>query len=313
MSYDSNTLPTAMLDRVAKALSKPEERGALADQLCRREEVRVPKGEYDVLGVKALMPRDRSSSRSNHGVQFGDSLPNRQDQFDGTEAYDCDRFGGEDDIKKSDISRIVEETDIDAVAHKLRMCKQDGEVALDGRLDGILTDNSLHQTYDATSAGNGTWDTDSATPLSDIRAAYKKVPGQELTAYVGTNVVDYLLEHPDFLAEVSNFSAGQLGEGQLANLMRTKFSRINDVVLGDSYFKDGSEEGQAYSTAYQSPDVFGLFIPGSIDLIEDVRTGPDTGQDDGGSSGVVNVYYARVADIRKPHEETSVKMINHTP
>lgn len=304
MAYDSNTLPEAALEEVAIGFQKPEERGALADAICRRREVRTPRGEYDALDVAAMMPSDRSSNRRASGTKFGDDLPNRQDKFDATRSYQCLRYGGEDDIKKSDVSRIVEETDLDAIEHKLRMCKQDGEVQIDGRLDDILTDNTLNQTQ---AAQNGTWDGASATPLKDIRAGYKKLPGASLGVYAGANVVDDLLSHPDLLAETSNFSGGQLGDGQLANLLRQKFSRVDQVIIGDSYFRDGSEEGQTYDLSYQSPDEFVLFVPEAITLLEDIRTGIDTGQNDGGSSGVINVWFARVVDLDKAHSETSVR------
>jgi len=303
-AYDSNTLPEAMLDEVATGLDKPEERGALADAVCRRKEVSVVKGTYDALNVQALMPSDRSSNRRANGTKFGDDLPNRQDKFDAERSYECLRFGGEDYIRKSDVARIREETDLDAVEHKLRMCKQDGEVQIDSMLDAILTDSGQHLTQ---SANNSTWDTSSGTPLVDIRDGYKQLPGASVTAYAGADVVDDLISHPDLLAESSNFSAGQLGETQLANILRRKFSRIDNVILGDNYFKDGSEEGQTYSLKYQTKDEFTLFVPDALTLLEDTVSGIDTGQDDGGSSGVIEVWYARVVDIDKAHDETSVR------
>lgn len=294
------TIPQPVFEEVARGLRKDESIGSLADVLCRRREVTAYKGTIPTMKAESLLPRDSQSSRGADGVSPGDELPERDQEFGADTAYECRRYGSQQPLNNADVEQITEHTNVDPLEEALRACMQDAEVQIDARLGSVITDTNLNQTF---TAGNA-WSGASGTPLEDIRAALKKVPGAD-TIFMGYDVVSDLISHPDLVAESSNFSAGQLGESQLENLIRRKFGSIQNVVVGDSYFSNGAEEGQTYSLSFESSTTCWLGYSDDLHLVE-FTAGEKEGQEQHKTRDAVTVFAQRQVDVLRPNDSTGL-------
>jgi hypothetical protein len=306
MAYDRNTIPQDVVDTLLRGLER--ESGSIADLLCDREEVETLEGTFPVEPSVSSLPD--GSDDQNSGVAEGVDLSQSDQEMDEA-SYKVLRYGDSTAVRDGVRDSITNKTGVSSLERSLRKIRTVAHKKIDLFLESILDSTSLNLEADVTSGdyGGAEWDDggSTSTPLQDIALARRTVPGADMM-FIGLEVADVLRAHPDFIAESSNISAGELGEGELAAFIRRKYSSINEVVIGDTYFSNSANEGQTLSTQFDLADT--VWLGYKRDLILCEMGGPHSEQERDAKKKSTILTYERSIDIIRPHQDMGITFTN---
>jgi len=306
MAYDRNLIPQPTLNELLRGLERAE--GSIADLLCDFREVGALEGTIPVEPSVSSLPDGTASSAS--GVVEGAELP-AVDQTHAEVAYRVKRYGAQTYIRDGIRDSLDNTTGVSALEVSLKKLRDTAHKSIDLKLESVLDSTSLNLEADVTggSYGGAAWNDGgtNSTPLQDIATARRTVPGAD-TLFIGLQVADVLRAHPDFIAETSNISAGELGEAELAGFLRRKYASLVNVVIGDVFFSNTANEGQTLSTGFDLDD--SVWLGYKRDLVLCEFGSAHTEQERRAAQKSTIVTYERSIDIIRPHQDMGIVFTN---
>lgn len=299
MSTNQEAIPDSLVED--KLVGLEREDGSVADEICDKRPVSELSGMITVVPTKQAVARGGDSLK-----QIGADLDLQSDEVDKT-TFVIKRAGKAEKIEPSIIKTIDERTGRDELERKMRKARNSAHADIDSYLQSELTDSSKNKSFDVKNDGqsgaNG-WADNNGTPLYDLQEAFDEVPGAD-TMFIGRTDEKNLKNHPDLLAEFSNFDAGQLGPGQLANVLQNKFPRIQNLVIGNRYFSDQNEQGNgvALNLGYELANTTWMGHQRGLIMCEFDSDSPVTRMSDPKVRSGSQVFaYERKIDILRPPE-----------
>jgi hypothetical protein len=241
MPSNYSALPQATLDMVAHSIRTTEL--AAADLICSKAS-----GKTTLAG--SFPVRTKLLARGENGGLGRGAEAKSHDQAAESVIYECLAYVGEVEFFEED------EIDWDAFGESEmteagKAAYADCNLAVDLKLQSVLTSTSLNTEFDVTSDGNGAWSDGgtASTPLDDLYNVLVQFPGLD-TLVFGAETERYLASHPDLIAEVSNFNGGQLDFSAVVGVLARK--------LGLDPSKVHSLRNRFYNTAADgAPEVIG--------------------------------------------------------
>lgn len=306
MAYDRNTIPKQTVETLLRGLERAP--GSIADMICAEEPVDTLQGSFPVEPSVSSLPD--GSDASNSGVAEGVDLSQSDQEMDEA-AYSVLRYGDATTVRDGVRDSLSNQTGVSSLERSLRKIRTVAHKKIDLFLESILDSTTLNLEADVTSGtySGAAWDDGGTTsqPLQDIAVARRAVPGAD-TMFIGLQVADVLRAHPDFIAESSNISAGELGEDELAAFIKRKYSSINSVVIGDTYFSNSANEGQTLSTQFDLNDSVWLGYKRDLILCEFGSAHTEQERDALKKSTIIT--YERSIDIIRPHQDMGITFTN---
>lgn len=300
MAYDVGKIPESLLGMLAEGINREE--GSLADLLCTRREVDALTGTITVEPSASNIPRkpldSAGSLDTDPGIAEGAEHGVRDDEYDEV-SYHCRRYGDAAFVKLAIIAALDKKTGKSNLQKKIANARKGAMRKVDAKLRGVLTDTNLNESTAVTTL----WSDSTSAPFKDIRTNLRGLLGAD-TIVMGGDVADALADHPDFLAEKSNFSAGTLGDGEVANVLRKKFSKVTNIIVADSYFSNTNPEGvSGLNTEFDFDGLFWMGYKKDLLLTEFSAMSPHTDQDKAVLRAGQIIVWERRLDIIRPHKE----------
>jgi len=297
MSYDVNTIPRFKIREVARGLEGMER--SLADELCDREPVSQRKSSMAVEPYGERAAQESYPNKEERGKKPGEKLKRRDSKFTTEFTYECLRYGSSEPLKHDEVESIRNSTTIRPLRKAMKAGRTTAAADMDAVLQSELSDASKNQTFDVTSGGGSAWsDKKNSTPLRDIHDGKLLVP-QVDTLYIGKTDAANLREHPDLLAEVSNYSGGFLGDSQLARKLRDKHPEFTNIVVNETIYNNDNPEGMAFSLKYRMPDLSWMGVRRSLKIMEFESRSPRTFDQEDKERDCTLIGFERKADIQR--------------
>jgi len=311
MSYDVNTIPRFKIRQVSRGLEGTER--CLADELCDTEPVNQNKSSIPIEPYGENVPQDAFASKAERGRKAGEKLKRRDSEFADEMAYECLRYGSTEPLKHDEVQSIMNTTNIRPLRKALSHGRKTSAAQMDAVLQAEMADAAKNQTYDVTSGGAAWSDQADGRPLRDLHDAKLLVPEVD-TLYIGKTDAANLREHPDMLAEVSNYSGGFLGDMQLARKIRDKHPEFQNIVINETVFNNDNPEGLGFSLKYRMPDLTWMGVRRSLKLIDFEERSPRTFDKEDKERDVTLVGFERKVDIQRVteggHTDAGLKFVN---
>lgn len=258
MSFDISTIPDQVLRSMAMGLVTEEE--SFADQVCTRITGKTT--------LNGTIPSKTSASTLgrlyNAGLAPGEVAKDHEGGV-ATTAYACKAYVGARfvyDEERNDLSVYG----VDEIRDAARLARAVANLNIDAALATLLASTTENEEFDCNTNGNGEWDDQvNGTPLEDLLAAkYDQAPGSDCLIY-GPEAMRALLAHPDVVAEISHFNAGQLDISGLNTLLASKLQIPVENIFRFEKLYNGAAEGAAVTTAFLFDE--GVWMGHKRDLI----------------------------------------------
>lgn len=245
MSFDYGSIPAQVLREITK--------GLITEEVSLFESIATPKRDRTTLS--GSFPRMTNGSTMSRAENSGLAPGARAKPHGGalaTVTYNCLAYVGYDiitDEERNDVGAYGE----DLLANRIRQARADANLNIDLAGATALASTTFNETFTA----SNTWDDyTNGTPLEDmLEAKYTKCPGADMIVY-GPGVFRALQASPDLLAEVSNYSAGQLDFNGLNAILAAKLNiPVANIHFIEKYY-NSAVEGQTEVTAYVGNGLF---------------------------------------------------------
>ncbi len=240
MSFNINSIPADVLARVYMGLEGDVQ--PLIDALG------VPTVPVDNLsGTIPIMPSESTLANDSDGGLLAEGAIGKDfDMEMSNVTYALKRAEGKAFL--ADGTRVsLEGYGLAALEMFLMQCRRIVAKRININTNTLLSSTSLNQEQ----AAGTVWTNSSSTPFQNIQAARRLIGKSDDTAVFGSDVIEALQYHPDFLAEDANFDgAGFVGEGAVIAKIRAAFPNLRNIVVG-SNLHSTAKEGQTVSLGYQ--------------------------------------------------------------
>jgi hypothetical protein len=305
--YNQSQIPDPTLEALLRGIERDD--GSIADLVCDKRDVDALSGKIPVLPSTATLPR----GDDDDGIAEGAEMRTIDDEYSEV-SYNCLRYAAASTVRNGILASLNNTTGVDHLEVILKRIRDEAHRSIDNKLNDVLTSTSLNTEADVTSGSysGAEWDDggSSSQPLQDIDLGLETVPGAD-TLFLGREIARDLRAHPDFIAETSQFSAGQLGQSQLATFLSGKFNDLN-VVIGNRFYGNDANEGQTLSTGFDLSGVAWLGYKRDLVMTEFVDESPVADQQRDAKRSAVVVTYERRIDIVRPHSEMGLIFTNIT-
>lgn len=289
MAHNLSTLPGQIVRETIMGLMSDSQ--ALIDRIGRKVPVKGIQGTIPVLpSVNSLAREDLQG-----GIAEGaEAKP--IDTFNSNLSYATLRYTGIAYL--TDGAKIeLDDFGVNSLEYYLSLCMMQVAAGINKDTDDVLKSTSLNI---ETAANNGAWSSSSSTPIRDIREA-RRASGYGDTIILGRDAAEFLMEHPDMIARLSNFSGGSLAQGELVDLLRRTFSGVTNVVIGSNLYNSATE-GQSASLAYQFDGL--AWVGHSDDLVIPEQTGePQTATFREEPRDATGLRYTRRLCVKRPNQD----------
>lgn len=286
-SFDRGGFPAIVLDQTFMGIES--EVVSVADTLGTRVQVKALSGTLPVESSISSLAKNPVA-----GLAEGAEIPDDIMSFTST-TYTLLRYAGAGSVTDGEREHL-RDLGYEPLTRAARKARADACAGIDNRLDTVLTSGSVNNSQ---AASNGAWTATTSTPIEDLQDALRKC-GKGDTLFLGGDVVEALVVHPDMVAQFSNFAGGAITEGQLANLLTGLFPSVNSVVLGSTVY-NSANPGQTLSLTYQFDGTAWVGWKRDLLLVE---------QDSGSSESwrlprreATAIRFTRRIDIVRPHKE----------
>lgn len=257
MSFDFNSIPDSVLTETTMGLVT--DMPAMADRFCTTfSRATTMSGTLPRLTNVTTLVGNRTQ-----GLAPGEQAPTSPGGMAST-TFECLAYVGKYVITAEEKAGI-KSYGLDILQIHAESARAVANLKLDLDMATVLASTSLNEEYDCNVDGSGEWDDPAnGRPFEDMLAAIDtKSPGSD-TAILGRKVVRTLINHPDAIAESSNFNAGQLDESALVALIKRKLPSIRNVYIMDKFYNSAGE-GATEVLAYVGDEV--CWIGHKSDLI----------------------------------------------
>lgn len=309
MSFDIGTITPQVLRTLTMGqLTKVE---AAADSICRKITGKDKlNGSLDSMDLESGLARDESrdltpgARNEPHGGAYENTTYNCRAQVGTAQVFDEGR---------NDAAAV----DLDLITNRVRMARVIANAKVDMKLFDKLsnTGGTFNVTFNAASGndGNGAWDDyTNGTPLRDLlKARLNFAPGADSFIYT-PSVFQALMAHPELLAEVSNYSDGQLDFNALNGLLAAKLGIPVANVFYVEKLYNTSKRGQTASLGYIGNGTAWMGYRSDLVMV-DPQAAPindisELGRDISTRSHIIQ--HTRYVDIIRPTLEMGVTFTN---
>lgn len=308
--YDVSNIPRFKIRQVVRGLEGTEE--ALADELCTQETVDARKGDVPVEPVDERVGHQQFEDKEEPGVLPGERLEKQDSDFDNKITYECMRYGAVETLERDEVTSIQNTTDVRPLQKSMSRAMKIAAASIDAKLQSLLSDQGKNKTFDVQS-NNATnpWSSDDGKPLRDLHEAKLQVPERD-TLYIGKTDAANLRDHPDLLAESSNFSAGFVGDTELARIIRDKHPEFSTIVVNETMYDDGNPQGKSFNLQYRLPDITWMGVSRDLKMYEFAERSPRTFDDEEPELDVVKVGFERKVSLHRVHNDLGLLFTNTT-
>lgn len=304
MATNEKTIPKPLLDRLVRGLQADQ--GEPLIERIKGDPITVDSQE----GTITVDPSDQVTARDEgaevHKKDVGDDIELMDDQYDQTD-YQIVSYAKGTIVEDRILQHVESVTGQDEMRRKMSRLRRDIFTQLNADLDSELDGSgSKNKQYDATTTGatSQAWSNSSAAVFDDVDRAIDKVPDNELIMVIGHDDQRDLKRNSNVLAEFSNFDAGSLGDGQLANIFRNKFTELDAVVMGNNIWSNSNPEGVSGVSLQHEFNRTWIGSPRGI-LWMDMGDSPEMRQqrEEGkAGGGVTELYFERQHELKRPTE-----------
>lgn len=211
---DAGDFPAGLISEMLTGIV--EEETSLVD------EIFVPWDRTTVLSGNIIIDGSESGLARGENQGLGPMVSAKEHRGAiGTAPYNAKAYVGKSLLADESVNNF-EAIGEDAMALELTKARRDANTALDRyAFDTVLASTVLNNTFAAVALWSDLGV--ASKPVAEIRKARQEsAPGAD-TAILGRKVVNGLMEHPDVIAELSNFNAGTSDETFLENWLKRKF------------------------------------------------------------------------------------------
>lgn len=301
-SFNINSIPDQVLLDVTESVTSSEQ--PIARRLC---------NVIDYVGtlsgtIPGLSAVTTLANAGRGGLRPGEAAPQAEAGMI-TTTYNCLRYHGEYGLTKEEMMSLAG-FGVSTVELFMRKAVVDSNLQVDIDLALVLASQSLNRTYDMDVDGSGEWDdATNGRPIADIMAARKdKVPGAD-TLVLGMEVAHTLLRHPDFVAETSNFSAGQLSVAELSAVIRAK-TGVPNVVILDKFYNTAAR-GLTHAIGYVGDTLAWLGHSSDLIMMRPTMDGQDQPYDAPVNNPPSHTFgYYQFCDIVRPNIDMGCTFLN---
>lgn len=309
MAVDQGSIPQSLLDELLTGL-RVEQEGAIIDEIKSPRTVTENSAEMLVSPARHELARDEGTAKEE-----GADIDMIDTEMEST-TYKIENYAKGASLSDSVLESINSKTGRDEVRRMLSRLRRDVIVRMNSQLDSELSDASKNQTLDVqATGGTNPWSNSAADVFEDVDEAFDLNPEASIFT-IGRTDEKNLKRNSDVLAEFSNFNAGSLGEGQLANVFLNKYPRLDMVIVANRVFSNSDGEGTGTYTLQNEFDTTWLGSERGLIYVEkssspDTRQQRDEGKTGGGKQ---ELYYERMVDIKRPSElsELGIHFTNTT-
>lgn len=313
VGFDGNTITDATINEITEGLKTDEL--AAADSICTIESsVTALTGDLPNLNSDAGLSRLENTDLP----EFAEAKPHGGTA--GQTSFDCLAQVGHAYISDKQIGQFAA-FGLDWVENRIRQARADANANVDNKLATVLASTSLNDTYNTLAAGDGSggWaDESNGRPLNDlVKARRSFAPGADMFVY-GPGTEELLMKHPDVVAEFSNFSAGQVDETTLRNLIARKLGiPLENVVKFYKLYNSATRPGTVVPAwLFEN----GAWLGYKRDLIMVDPRNPEGGPrinnitevEREASRRAHGIYHTRNVDILRPNVNLGVTFTNLT-
>lgn len=226
-------------------------------------------------------------------------------------SYNCLAYVGYDFISDEEANDVAAYGE-DLIANRLRQARIDSNLGVDIELFNVLASTTANEKYDCNTDGSGEWDDDAnSKPLEDMLAAKHTLAPSSNAIVYGPAVYRALLKHPDFLAETSYFSAGQLDLNAINRILAAKIGIPTANIFYVEKYYNSANEGLTEVLTYLGNEVFWMGLREDLILVD-----PQNAINNASDSERVldrrgyEVIHSRYVDIVRPTKAHGVTFSN---
>lgn len=247
MGFDTSSITPQVLRTITMGQRTAEL--AAADTICRKiTDKDKLQGSLDSMDLDSGLARDEDRDLTPgarcepHGGGFDNTTYHAKAQVGSAQIFD---EGRNDSAAEG----------LDIITDRVRFARAVANAKVDMKLFDVLsnTGGTFNVTFNAASGndGNGAWDDyTNGTPLRDLlKARLNFAPGADSLIYT-PSIFQALQSHPELLAEVSNYSDGQLDFDALNGLLARKLGISASNIFYVEKLYNTAKRGQTPTFGY---------------------------------------------------------------